>query len=131
MKSFILLLLLGGAASSSGAQAQNSLANTAWQGQANVPDEATIILHFKTDTVYMYIYPDMYLGETMVYTAKADTLTLQKTSGNSPCDTQGVGTLQFALKDDAMTLKPIMDDCRDRKAAWVDKPFKKVAVPVK
>ena len=40
MKSFVLFLLLGGAASLSGAQAQNSLANTAWQGQANVPDEA-------------------------------------------------------------------------------------------
>ncbi|GAB3642551.1 hypothetical protein [Spirosoma arcticum] len=131
MKSFILFLLLGGAASLSGVHAQNSLANTAWQGQANVPDEATIILHFKADSAYMYIYPDMYLGETMVYTAKADTLTLRKTSGNSPCDTQGIGTLQFALKNDTMILRPITDDCRDRKAAWIDKPFKKVAIPVK
>jgi hypothetical protein len=131
MKSFILFLLLSGAVSLSGAHAQNSLANTAWQGQANVPDEATIILHFKDDSAYVYTAHDMDLAETMVYKTKADTLTLRKTSGNSPWDTKGVATIHFTIKGDEITLKPIADENRDRQGIWIDKPFKKVAIPVK
>ena len=113
------------------AQAQNPLAGTAWQGQAYVPDEATIVLHFKADSVLMFIAPDMILGETMAYTVKADTITLRKLSGNSPCDTRGLGTIQFRVKNDRMMVKSLADDCRARKVAWTDKPFQKVAIPVK
>jgi len=113
------------------AQAQNPLAGTAWQGQAYVPDEMTIILHFKADSVSMFITPDMILGETMAYTVKADTLTLRKISGNSPCDTQGKGTFLFTLKNDDVTLKSLADDCPARQVAWSDKPFRKVAIPIK
>ncbi|HEX9956315.1 MAG TPA: hypothetical protein VGA96_03635 [Fibrella sp.] len=131
MKTLLVSLLLTLAAVTLHAQAQNPLAGTAWQGQAYVPDEATIILHFKADSVSMFIAPDMILGETMAYTVKADTLTLRKISGNSPCDTRGIGTLQFTLKNDDMTVKSLADDCRARKVAWGDKPFRKVAIPVK
>ena len=131
MKRLLVSLLLTLAAVTLHAQAQNPLAGTAWQGQAYVPDEASIILHFKADSVSMFIAPDMILGETMAYTVKADTLTLRKISGNSPCDTRGIGTLQFTLKNDDMTVKSLADDCRARKVAWGDKPFRKVAIPVK
>jgi len=113
------------------AQAQNRLANTAWQGQVNAPDLTNVIFHFKADSVYMYIAPDMFIGETMAYTTESNTLKWRKTSGNSPCDTKTTGTYQFAIKDDELTIKLIADDCPARKEAWMDKPFKKVAIPVK
>lgn len=131
MKGFIMIILLILADVTLHAQAQNPLTGTAWQGQAYIPDEETIILHFKADNVFMFIAPHMILGETMVYTVKADTLTLRKTSGNSPCDTEGTGALQFTVDKDEMTIKSLSDDCRARKVAWIDKPFKKVTIPVK
>ena len=131
MKGFVIFVLFILAAVTHPAQAQNPLTGTAWQGQAYIPDEETIILYFKADSVSMFIAPHMILGETMVYTVKADTLTLRKISGNSPCDTQGTGTLQFKIEKDEMTVKSLSDDCRARKVAWIDKPFQKVAIPVK
>jgi hypothetical protein len=131
MKRLVITFLLALHIVTVHAQTQNPLAGTAWQGQAYVPDEETIILHFKADSVFMFIAPQMILGETMVYTMKSDTLTLRKISGGSPCDTRGTGMIQFTVKDDEMTVKSLSDDCRARKVAWSDKPFKKVAVPVK
>lgn len=131
MKRLLVIVLSTVAAVALRAQAQNPLAGTAWQGQAYAPNEVTIILHFKADSVSMFIVPEMILGETMAYTVKADTLTLRKISGNSPCDTQGIGTLQFTIRNDDMTLKSLADDCPARKVAWGEKPFRKVAVPIK
>lgn len=131
MKAFVIMILLILPVVSVCAQTQNPLTGTAWKGQAYVPDEETITLHFKADSVYMYIAPHMILGETMAYTVKADTITLRKISGGSPCDTQGTGTVQFTIENNGMTIKSLTDDCRARKVAWSDKPYQKVAIPVK
>lgn len=137
MRSFILFLLFGGAASLSGAQAQNSLANTAWQGTAvQLYWVMDVVLQFDKDTIRMYSVPDNVLPETklletMTYTTKGDTLTWKKASGSSPCDEQTPGTWRYTIRNNEMTLNRVDDACEGRSNAFTDKPFKKVAVPVK
>ena len=130
MKNKLIILLLFGA-SRSVVNAQSPLANTAWQGMVNAPTPVEAIIHYSTDSLYLHFMPDNLVGETMTYSVKGDTLTLQKVSGSSPCDTQAIGVYQFAIKDDAMTIRLIGDDCVERVQAWGDKPFARVAVPTK
>ena len=126
MKGLVIILLLALPAVTAAALAQNPLAGTAWQGQAFIPDEKTIVLSFKADSLSMFIVPHMILGESMVYTVEADTITLRKISGGSPCNAQGIGKLQFTIVKDQMTIKSLSDSCQARKVAWTDKPFQKV-----
>ena len=128
MKKLMIVGLFMVAGTTTYAQTKSSLAGTAWQGQVYAPQETTVIFQFKADSVYMLLPPDMTVAETMMYTAKADTLTLKKISGNSPCGPQETGVLLFKVNTDEMTFKPLTDGCEARKAAWIDKPFRKVAV---
>ncbi|AUD02093.1 hypothetical protein CWM47_09850 [Spirosoma pollinicola] len=63
-----------------GAQAQNRLANTAWQGTVQLYRVMDVVLQFEKDTIRMYSVPDNVLAETklletMTYTTKGDTFT--------------------------------------------------------
>ncbi|GAB3942297.1 hypothetical protein GCM10028805_06700 [Spirosoma harenae] len=126
MKRFFVVTLLLGASLTATAQVKNQLANTAWQGTVETSKVVDVVLRYGADTMRMYTVADKQLLETMSYTMKGDTLTWQKVSGTSPCDTQAIGIYQVVIKNEEMVLKLLKDDCRLRSGSLLPKPFKKV-----
>jgi len=122
MKTFYLLAALLLIASISKAQ----LKNTRWEGKMNVPDETTVILDFKLDSVNMVIPENNIVGETMTYSVKDSVITMKKTSGQSPCNVGDVFTVKYLIKDDKLFIKSISDPCDARVQAWANEPFIRV-----
>ncbi|OGX88953.1 hypothetical protein [Hymenobacter coccineus] len=112
------------------AQAQKSLAGTAWVGTASVPEPTEVVLQFKQDTVFMFVKDSKQLAETMHYTQKGNhQFVWQKISGGSPCDTQTPGTWAYKIKKDEIMFTPVNDPCPGRTEASLGKPFKKTTWP--
>ncbi len=106
------------------ATANAQLTDTKWRNAMNIPDPIETILHFKKDTVSLSIAGDGSLVETMSYSISKDTLKLTKISGMSPCTETVVGIYKIEIKDDKMTIVPLVDDCVERfnafkPEAWV------------
>jgi len=116
---FSLLFLMCAA----GANAQ--LTDTKWRNAMNIPDPIETILHFKKDTVSLSVAGDGSLVETMSYTISKDTLKLTKISGMSPCTETVVGMYKIEIKDDKMTIVPLVDDCVERFNAFKVEPWVK------
>jgi hypothetical protein len=119
MKIFYCLIILLIAAGTAKAQ----LKNTKWEGNLNVPDETRVILYFKQDTVQMIIADRGFVGETMTYLLKDSVITMKKTSGNSPCDVDGVFKVKYLVKDDKLFIHNLSDPCDARTQAWTNAPL--------
>ena len=99
------------------------LTNTNWSGILHAPDPVDAVLEFKTDSMFVYIGPE--LIETMTYAVKGDTLTLTKVSGSSPCDQQPVN-YQYSVKDENLKLLALTDNCTERKNAFAPEGYKRM-----
>jgi hypothetical protein len=124
MKKIFFFVLAIIAVSSAKAQ----LANTKWAGTMAVPDDVSVVLKFKTDTLLLVIKPrgvDEFVGETMTYTVKDSTITLNKISGNSPCGDDKF-TVKYTIKDQQLFIKSLTDPCDARVGSWPKEPFVKV-----
>ena len=120
-KAFLISLLF--VLFAAGVNAQ--LTDTKWRNAMNIPDPIETILHFKKDTVSLTIAGDGSLVETMSYTISKDTLKLTKISGMSPCVETVVGMYKIEIKDDKMTIVPLVDDCVERFNAFKPEPWVK------
>ena len=105
--------------------ANAQLTDTKWRNAMNIPDPIETILNFKKDTVTLTIAADGSLVETMTYTISKDTLKLTKTSGMSPCGEAVTGIYKIEIKDDKMTITPLVDDCVERFNAFKPEPWVK------
>ncbi len=101
------------------------LAGTKWKGKVNIPNSTEVIFDFKKDVANVTTLTGMPV-ESCSYTIKADTITFKKVSGGSPCPVNSVFTVQYAVKDDAMTINPLTDDCEGRKDSFTKEPLLKV-----
>jgi len=99
------------------------LKNTKWQGKMNVPDLTPVVLVFKGDSVNMIIVDSGVVGETMTYSLKDSTITLAKTSGNSPCDVGDVFKVKYLIKDNKLFISNLSDACDARAQSWTNEPF--------
>jgi cell wall-associated protease len=110
--------------------AKAQLAGTHWQATINIPMPVKAMFDFKADTLFLIQvnFPDSgMLHETMKYKFENDTLSLQKISGDSPCDNSSVGKYKVEFKDEKMFLILIEDACDGRANAWPsDDPWVKV-----
>lgn len=117
LKTAILFLFIFLGTKTINAQIQN----TSWKGVFNVPSPQACVLEFKTDTAIITLEGDVL--ETSMITIKGDTLTFQKLSGNSPCDTDIIGIYRFKVKDDKLTITVIDDGCNERAMAIPEEPL--------
>jgi hypothetical protein len=119
-KTFFCLLVTLLAA---GAHAQ--LANSKWKTTLKLESPADVIFEFGKDTLNVTQVADGGLLETMVFSVKDGILTIQKTSGQSDCDTSTIGKYKLEMKDDKTILATLVsDDCSDRstvldKTTWI------------
>ncbi len=110
--------------------AKAQLAGTQWQATINIPMPVKAMFDFKADTLFLIQVnsPDSgMVHEIMKYKFENDTLSLQKISGDSPCDNSSVGKYKVEFKDEKMFLILIEDACDARANAWPsDDPWVKV-----
>ncbi len=118
---FIVMVLL-----SISGFAKAQLKNTKWMGRLNVPDETSVVLDFKTDSVDMIIVDQGIIGESMTYSQQDSVITMKKTSGHSPCNIGDVFKLSFRIVGDKLFIKNLSDPCNERTFAWTDQPLLKV-----
>jgi len=97
------------------AHSQNSVSNTKWKGQIQVPQTLDIVLEFRNDTLIASSAEGMEL-ESMFFSQSKDTLKLRKLNGQSPCDyiTEGLYRLEWADNGGKVILHMIKDDCDAR-----------------
>lgn len=93
------------------------LTDTKWKNFMNIPDSHETIMHFKKDTAILTLAADGSIVETMTYSVTKDTLRLTKVSGLSPCN-DNAALYRIQIKDDKLTIAPILDDCNDRANAF-------------
>ncbi len=124
---YVLFLLLS--ARALGAQAQHPLAGTAWQATVRIPHPTAVVFQFQRDTVRMFDQASRAVLETMVYSTKAKQFTWRKVSGNSPCDTQTLGTYAYRINKDQLLLTVVSESCEGRIDAFTGEPLKKVVWP--
>ena len=103
--------------------ASAQLTDTKWRNAMNIPDPVETILHFKKDSVSLFVAGDGSLVETMSYKINKDTLKLIKISGMSPCNESVVGIYKIEIKDDKLTIVPLVDDCVERFNAFKPEPW--------
>ena len=89
----------------------SSLENTKWQGTLYAPDAYEGILEFKTDSFFVYVNGD--LVETMIYRVSADTMVIEKLSGDSPCGTEA-GKYTYKIENDKLFFTGVEDMCTER-----------------
>gem|GEM_PF-4102206 len=78
-------------------QSGNPLANTEWNGIANIPSPEEITFKFSNDTIDLIFSGNV--AEKMKYTLKdKETIRLFKIDGNSPCDSAEEGSYKFVIK---------------------------------
>lgn len=95
--------------------------NTSWKGIFNVPSPAECVLQFISDTALITM--DGNDLEISKFKINGDTLTLQKLSGGSPCDTEVIGIYRFKVKDDKLIMTVIDDACQERAMALPQEPM--------
>ena len=96
--------------------AQNKLQNTKWVGTGNIPNPTEVSLEFGTSDTLSIKAGDEEI-EVMRFTVVADTLTMVKIYGSSPCDTEA-GKYQITVKDDRIILVALQDECSLRAQAF-------------
>ena len=110
--------------------AKAQLAGTQWQAVINIPIPVKAMFDFKKDTLFLIDNTTMdsgFVHEIMKYKFENDTLSLQKISGDSPCDSSQIGKYKVEFKDEKMFLILIEDACDGRADAWPsDDPWVKV-----
>lgn len=119
MKAFFLSVVLLFA----GVLAKAQLQNTKWTGVMRIPDETKVTLDFRTDTVDIIIADQMMIVETMTFAAKDSVLSMNKTSGHSPCNPGDAFKIKFIIKGDQLFLSNVTDPCDARAQAWTDQPL--------
>ncbi len=102
------------------ANSQIKLTDTKWEGEANVPKPMLIRFEFRRDTLEM-IYNGR-IVERMNYTLKADTMTLVKLSGSSPCKEE-IGQYKVTIKGETLYIALISDDCMGRAKSFMEKGY--------
>jgi hypothetical protein len=122
MKKIILMALFCCAFSLAKAQ----FANTKWNGMLMVPEQISVILDFKKDTLIISSDESGEVLETMSYSIKADTLVLKKVSGGSPCPEGSFGKVKFNMANNKLSILSVVDSCQMRAAAWTKEPFTKI-----
>lgn len=121
MKIITSTLLLFFAALTANAQ----LAGTKWKGKVNIPNPTDVIFIFK-DTVADVTTMSGLPVESCSYKINGDTIIFKKLNGGSPCPVNSMFTVQFAVKDDKMTIIPLTDDCEGRKGSFTSEPLVKM-----
>ena len=106
------------------------LANTKWEGIAEIPEPLQCLFYFKTDTLLVQYADDkpMFLRdengnsinvigkdsvviETMTYNFSGDTLTVTKVKGGSPCEEGTTGQYKITINNNKLLFTLIQDDC--------------------
>ena len=124
MKWLRILLVLSVLLSTEKGMAQ--LTQTKWEGLFAIPVDTECYLHFKSDTVYLLFKEGNRPIEAMTYKLKADTLTLAKIDGSSPCATSDIGIYTWKIANDKLILNLLSDDCPDRSGAFLTGELHKV-----
>jgi len=133
---FAIVVFISIYAFTSHANAQ-TLTNTRWIGNANLPMSLKCLFEFKIDTLLLkYIGndnadlrdekgndvtvtgKDSLVIERMHYTLSKDTLTVQKIIGGSPCDVEAVGKYKISVNEKKLSVTLISDDCEPRVEVW-------------
>jgi hypothetical protein len=122
MKKSIFILLVVFTSTSVHAQ----LKNTKWKGTIQADNTLNVVFDYRSDTLEVTNSDDGSNIETMTYTVKDTVLTLRKISGQSSCDTEGTGKYRFEIKDDALHLTQISDNCNDRTSALSNSKWTRV-----
>ncbi len=102
------------------------LTGTKWNGYMDVPTELPVLLNFHAGILDMTDPAGETQYESMSYITKGDTIIVKKLSGGSPCDINSIAKLTFSIKDDKLTIIPVIDECEMRQRAWHKQPFVKV-----
>jgi|WetSurMetagenome_2_1015567.scaffolds.fasta_scaffold793770_1 hypothetical protein len=118
---FIVLLLF---CTFSSIRAQ--FAHTKWKGTLFLDYTVTVLWDFDKDTVQVFTLPDSALVEKMTYQVEPGFLLLTKVSGMSPCDETTVGKYKFEIKEDSLTIAPVLDPCEARSSASSSEPYVRV-----
>ena len=107
-------------------QSGNPLANTEWNGVANIPSPEEITFKFSNDTIDLVFSGNV--AEKMKYTLKdKETIRLFKIDGNSPCDSAEEGFYKFVIKNDTLTFTNVEDACMARQMAFYGNVYKRAA----
>lgn len=107
-------------------QSANPLANTEWNGIANIPSPEEITFKFSNDTIDLVFSGNVV--EKMKYSFKdQETIKLFKIEGNSPCDSTEEGFYKFLIKNDTLTFTNVEDACMARQMAFYGNVYKKAA----
>jgi hypothetical protein len=96
--------------------AQNKLQSTKWIGTGNIPNPTEVSLEFGASDTLAIKAGDEEV-EVMRYSVNADTLSISKLYGSSPCDSE-VGKYHFSIKEDRILLVAVQDECSIRAQAF-------------
>lgn len=110
MKKLLFILLVSALSATAHAQ----LANTKWKVTLKLDNPMDAIFEFGKDTLTVTAAADGSTIETMVYSVKDNILTIQKTSGQSDCETSTIGKYKFEKKGTSLLVTVVSDDCTDR-----------------
>ena len=88
-----------------------------WKGTLHLDSPTDIFLDFRNDTCEAIRVDDSQSLEVMHYTLDDTSLTLQKISGGSDCDSGSIGKYKIEKKDNGILVTLINDDCEDRSGA--------------
>lgn len=102
------------------------LSNSSWKTTLYLDQPVNTVFTFNNDTLSVKNIDDNSNLETMKFTLKDTTLTIQKLSGQSECDTSVVGTYSCKISGNAMAVKLITDNCDHRAAIIKDIKLEKV-----
>lgn len=97
--------------------ANGQIENTFWQGTYKVPNPTEMIVQFSHDTLYLNELKTGEIVEIMNYSIKADTLTVTKISGTSPCSIDEKGIYKLTVKGNLLFISLITDACYGRRSA--------------
>jgi len=110
MKKIIFILITAFTAGSIHAQ----LPNTQWKARINTGATINVVFDFKKDTCSIYNIADSSIIETMSYNVNDTAFTVHKIDGQSDCEASTIGKYRFEIKDGALYIRLLTDDCDDR-----------------
>lgn len=126
VKNFLLTAFLFMSTVCFSQQSANPLANTEWNGIANIPSPEEITFKFSNDTIDLVFSGNV--AEKMKYSlTDKETIKLFKIEGNSPCDSPEEGSYKFVIKNDTLTFTNVEDACMARQMAFYGNVYKKAA----
>jgi hypothetical protein len=102
--------------------ATGALENTRWKGIINAPGPVKATLEFHKDTLLLTYQGEVI--ETMNYQTDANTLTLKKLSGGSPCGSEA-GQYKYSINKDLLVFSLIKDECNARSSSFSVEGYEK------